>query len=75
MCVFVSVCLRLSVSVFLGLHISVKSIKKHARENGSFWGVRLVVLGLWWGPEGSERWELPFPQVNELGLSKKKCLG
>ena len=49
--------------------------KRHARENGSFWGVRLVVLGLWWGPKGSERWELPFPQWNELGLSKKKFLG
>ena len=50
-------------------------VKRHARENGSFWGVRLVVLGLWWGPEGSEMWEFSFPQVNELGLSKKKCLG
>ena len=27
------------------------------------------------GPQGSEMWELPFPQVNELGLSKKECLG
>ena len=52
----------------------ILTIKRHARENGSFWGVRLVVLGLWWGPEGSEMWEFPFPQVNELGLSKKKCL-
>ena len=53
----------------------ILTVKKHARENGSFWGVRLVVLGLWWGPEGSERWELPFPQVIELGLSKKNCFG
>ena len=51
------------------------SVKTHARENGSFWGVRLVVLWLWWGPEGSEMWEFPFSQVNDLGLSKKKCLG
>ena len=53
----------------------ILTAKRHARENGSFWGVCLVVLGLWWGPKGSEMWELPFPQVNELGLSKKKYLG
>ena len=53
----------------------ILTIKRHARENGSFWGVRLVVLWLWWGPEGSKMWEFPFSQVNDLGLSKKKCLG
>ena len=27
-----------------------------------------------WGNGGSEMWELPFPQVTELGLSKKKSV-
>ena len=59
----------------LSQHYMMLNVKKHDRENGSFWGVSLVVLGLWWGPQGSQMWELPFPQVNELGVSKTYCLG
>ena len=34
-------------------------------ENGSIWGVFLVVLLSWWGLQGSGVWELLFPDVKD----------
>ena len=38
---------------FWGWHDMTLTIKKHDRENGSIWGVCLVVLGPRWGTPGS----------------------
>ena len=44
---------------------------KHNRENGSFWGVSLAVLGLWWGPRGPWMGKSPLPDVDEY--AEEKC--
>ena len=45
---------------------------KHNRENGSFWGVCLAVLGLWWGPRGPWMGKSPLPDVDEY-VEEKCC--
>ena len=42
---------------------------------GLFGGLCLVVLGRWWGLQGSEMCELTFPGVDELGWGRKSRLG